>query len=291
VYLPASLRRSETVLETLSIVVPVYNEDRRLPILFEALAVDSRQEIPLAGLELVEVLVVDDGSTDRTQELLDARASVDARLRVVRLEGNRGKGAAVRAGVLAARGEYVLVTDVDLSTPLTELDKLVDAIRAGNDLAIGSRGLPSSQIAVHQPPHREWMGKTFNSLLRLATGMPYRDTQCGFKLFRLDRTRVLFEIQLIEGFAFDAELCLNASRLGLAVAEVPVLWRDNRDTKVRIVQSSMRMTLDLIRLARLARRRLPERDAEIVLSDPPTHEPTHPVDDESDSRPSIPRRA
>jgi glycosyltransferase involved in cell wall biosynthesis len=270
--------------------VPVYNEDQRLPILFEALAVDARQEIPLAGLDLVELLVVDDGSTDGTQALLDARASVDARLRVVRLERNRGKGAAVRAGVLAARGEYVLVTDVDLSTPLTELDKLVDAIRAGNDLAIGSRGLPASQIAVHQPPHREWMGKTFNALLRLATGMPYRDTQCGFKLFRLERTRALFEIQQIEGFAFDAELCLNASRLGLAVAEVPVLWRDNRDTRVRIVHSSVRMTLDLIRIARIARRRIPERDAEILLGAAATQEPTYPVDDDPDSRPSIPTR-
>jgi dolichyl-phosphate beta-glucosyltransferase len=290
VYLPASLSRSETVHETLSIVVPVYNEDRRLPILFEALAVDARQEIALAGLELVELLVVDDGSTDGTQALLDAHASVDARLRVVSLERNRGKGAAVRAGVLAARGKYVLVTDVDLSTPLTEIDKLVDAIRAGNDLAIGSRALPSSQIVVHQPPHREWMGKTFNALLRLTTGMPYRDTQCGFKLFRLDRTRVLFEIQQVEGFAFDAELCLNASRLGLAVAEVPVLWRDNRDTKVRIVHSSLRMMLDLIRIARIARGRLPEHDAEIVLSEA-SHEQTHPVDDDSDSRPSIPTRA
>lgn len=270
--------------------MPVYNEDQRLPILFDALTVDPGQESPLAGLELVELLVVDDGSTDDTQAALGARASVDPRLRIVRLERNRGKGAAVRAGVLAARGEYVLVTDVDLATPLTELDKLVDAIRAGNDLAIGSRGLPTSQIAVHQPLHREWMGKTFNVLLRLATGLPYRDTQCGFKLFRLDRTRVLFEIQQIEGFAFDAELCLNASRLGLAVAEVPVVWRDNRDTRVRIVHSSARMMLDLIRIARIARRRIPERDAEIPLGTAPTQEPTCPVDD-SDSGPSIPTRA
>jgi dolichyl-phosphate beta-glucosyltransferase len=183
------------------------------------------------------------------------------------------------------------VTDVDLSTPLAELDKLVDAIRAGNDLAIGSRGLPSSQVAVHQPRHREWMGKTFNALLRLVTGMPYRDTQCGFKLFRLDRTRAVFEIQQIDGFAFDAELCLNASRLGLAVAEVPVLWRDNRDTKVRIVHSSVRMMLDLIRIARIARRPLPTSQAEVVSGDAPTREPTNPVDDESDSRPSVPTRA
>jgi len=146
-----------------------------------------------------------------------------------------------------------------------------------NDVAIGSRGLPASNVVVHQPPHRELMGKSFNALLRLLTGMPYRDTQCGFKLFRLDRTRVLFEIQQIEGFAFDAELCLNASRLGLSVAEVPVLWRDNRDTRVRILRSSLRMALDLLRIARVARRPLPV--------------PAPPADDEPESHSSVATRA
>jgi hypothetical protein len=135
------------------------------------------------------------------------------------------------------------------------------------------------------------MGKSFNVLLRLATGLPYRDTQCGFKLFRLDRARALFEIQQIDGFAFDAELCLNASRLGLTVAEVPVLWRDNRDTKVRIVSSSLRMALDLVRIARLARRPLPERSAETACDGAPTHDPEHLVRDESASSESMPTRA
>ncbi len=243
-------------MDTLSIVVPVYNEARRLSILFAGLETEADRQARLAGLQLVEVVVVDDGSTDETPELLEARESLDARLRVIRFERNRGKGAAVRCGVLSAASTYVLVTDVDLSTPLSELTTLAAALGEGNDLAIGSRGLPSSRISVHQPLHRELMGRCFNALLRLLTGLPYRDTQCGFKLFRLEKTRVLFELQQVEGFAFDAELCLNASRVGLRVAEVPVAWVDNRDTKVKLLRSSSRMALDLLRIRRLTRRPL-----------------------------------
>jgi len=244
-------------MDTLSIVVPVYNEARRLPILFSALAAEADLQARSAGLQLVEVVTVDDGSTDETPELLDEYAKADGRVRTIRLDRNRGKGAAVRGGVLKTTAAYVLVTDVDLSTPLSDLGALMAALREGNDLALGSRGLPSSRVAVHQPFHRELMGKSFNVLLRLATGLPYRDTQCGFKLFRLETTRVLFELQQIEGFAFDAELCLNAQRLGLKIAEVPVTWVDNRDTKVKLFRSSSRMALDLVRLGRVARRPLP----------------------------------
>ena len=243
-------------MNTLSIVVPVFNESRRLEILFAALDSEADRQARSAGLQLAEIVVVDDGSTDETPKLLEERRSLDPRLRVIRFERNRGKGAAVRSGVLAATSPYVLVTDVDLSTPLSELAILKAALDEGNDLAIGSRGLPSSRIPVHQPRHRELMGKSFNVVLRLLTGLPYRDTQCGFKLFRSQSTRVLFELQQIEGFAFDAELCLNASRLGLRVAEVPVEWSDNRDTKVKLLRSSSRMALDLLRIWRVARRPL-----------------------------------
>jgi dolichyl-phosphate beta-glucosyltransferase len=241
---------------TLSIIAPVYNEARRLPILFAALETEADQEARSAGLHLVEVVVVDDGSTDETPQLLEARKDVDARLRVIRFEHNRGKGAAVRSGMLSAVGTHVLVTDVDLSTPLSDLSLLMAALRHGNDLAIGSRGLPSSRVLVHQPHHRELMGKSFNVFLRLLTGLPYRDTQCGFKLFLLRKTRILFEVQRVEGFAFDAELCVNASRLGLRVAEVPITWSDNRETKVRLIGSSARMALDLLGIAWRAHRPL-----------------------------------
>jgi dolichyl-phosphate beta-glucosyltransferase len=242
---------------TLSLVVPVYNEASRLPILFKALEADAERQARRAGLKLVEVVVVDDGSTDETSRLLDARKALDARLEVIRFDHNRGKGAAVRAGVLSVGSELALVTDVDLSTPLSDLAQLTAALLEGNDLAIGSRALPASRVLVHQPAHRELMGKTFNLLLRLLTGLPFHDTQCGFKLFRLPETRPLLELQQVEGFAFDAELCLTAKRLGLRVVEVPVAWVDNRDTRVKPLRSSSHMALDLIRIAWRARRPLP----------------------------------
>jgi dolichyl-phosphate beta-glucosyltransferase len=241
---------------TLSIVVPVYNEARRLRILFAALDREADDQARLAGLQLAEVIVVDDGSTDETPELLEKRKGADSRLRVIRFERNRGKGAAVRSGALAAVADYVLVTDVDLSTPLSELTRLMAALRQGNHVAMGSRALASSRILVRQPRHRELMGKTFNILLRRLTGLPYRDTQCGFKLFLLDNARVLFEVQRVEGFAFDAELCVNASRLGVRLVEVPVTWIDNRETKVRLIGSSLRMALDLFGIAWRAHRPL-----------------------------------
>ena len=246
--------------EALSIVVPVYNEARRLPILFAGLEAEADSQAAAAGFRVVEVLVVDDGSTDETLELLEVAKDVHPRLRVISLERNRGKGAAVRAGVLAAAANHALVTDVDLSTPLSELSTVAERLRTGNDVAVGSRGLPSSRILVHQPPHRELMGKCFNLLLRCLTGIPYRDTQCGFKLFDLDRAKVLFDVQKVDGFAFDAELCVNATRLGVRLAEVPVTWVDHRETKVRLFRSSARMALDLFAIAWRARRPL-ERTA------------------------------
>ena len=242
---------------TLSLVVPVYNESGRLSILFDVLETEGEREARAAGLELVEVIVVDDGSTDDTRALVEAHAANDSRVRLISFERNRGKGAAVRAGVLSAASDLALVSDVDGSTPMSELGPLVAAVREGNDMAIGSRDLPGSNVIVHQPAHRELMGKTFNFLFRVLTGLRIHDTQCGFKLFHLPRTRILFELQRIDGFAFDAELCINASRLGLRIAEVPVAWVDNRDTKVRLLGSSLRMAADLFRAAWLAHRPLP----------------------------------
>jgi dolichyl-phosphate beta-glucosyltransferase len=244
-------------MDSLSIVVPAFNEARRLPALFEGLDADADRAAQAADLSVLEVIVVDDGSTDETPSLLAERERTDPRLRVIRYEPNRGKGAAVRRGALEAAGDFVLVTDVDLSTPLADVVGLSSALRGGSDVAIGSRGLPTSRIGVHQPFHRELMGKTFNGLLRLLTGLPYRDTQCGFKLFRLEAARILFEVQRIDGFAFDAELCLNARRLGMRVSEVPVAWYDQRDTKVKLLRSSLQMGLDLLRIVLLARRPLP----------------------------------
>ena len=218
-----------------------------------------------ANLTLVEIVAVDDGSTDSTPELLADVTGLPAPLRVVRLSRNTGKGAAVRAGMLAATGQIALMTDVDLSTPLDELRLLMAAIDDGADIAIGSRGLATSQIVVHQPAHRELMGKTFNLLLRLAAGIPWRDTQCGFKLFRLDRAGRVFELQRIDGFAFDAELLVRARRLGFDVVEIPVRWVDNPDSRVGLVGSSTRMALDALRIAYWARGRT-RRPLQLVSS-------------------------
>jgi len=142
-----------------------------------------------------------------------------------------------------------------MSTPLEYLGRLSAALDRGADVALGSRGLTDSDVVVHQAAHRELMGRGFNRLLRLLTGLPYRDTQCGFKLFRLARVRGVFERQRVDGFAFDAEICVLALRAGLEVVEIPVRWANDPQTRVRLVGSSAQMARDLLRIAWLARRR------------------------------------
>ena len=237
-----------------TLVVPAFNERRRLPALLATLERAEELFSP-AGLRLAELLVVDDGSTDGTADVVRGPERGFFSSRVIRLEPNRGKGAAVRAGMLAVETPLALLSDADMATPLTEAEKLAAALAAGHDVAIGSRGLPESDIVVHQPPYREFMGKTFNWGLRALTGLPYRDTQCGFKLFRFPRSRPLFELQRIDGFAYDAEVLVLARHLGVRVAEVPVRWVNDPDTTVKLFSASSRMALDLLRIARLARRR------------------------------------
>ncbi|MBA2295485.1 MAG: glycosyltransferase family 2 protein [Actinobacteria bacterium] len=245
---------------SLSIIVPAYDEEERIVAFLDAVTTGADAVAAAAQLTLSEVLVVDDGSRDATPRLLLEYAAVEPRLRVITFPRNRGKGAAVRAGMLAARGTWALLTDVDLSTPLDDLCVLSRALGEGADLAIGSRALPRSEVLVRQPVYRETMGKGFNLLLRLLTGLTIRDSQCGFKLFRLETTRPLFELQRIEGFAFDAELCVLASQRGLTVAEVPVRWTNDPRTHVSLVGASSRMAIDLLRIAWLARgRRLSHR--------------------------------
>jgi dolichyl-phosphate beta-glucosyltransferase len=240
---------------SLSVVIPAYNEECRLPALLTALCLELDRIVEKLGMKFVEAIVVDDGSTDRTAETVGSFDGLPERLRLIELPANRGKGAAVRAGMLAARGERALMTDADMSTPLGDIVSLAEALDSGYDLAIGSRALPDSRILVHQPLIREQMGKGFNVLLRLATRIPWRDTQCGFKLFRLETTRRLFEAQRVEGFAFDAEICIRAWRLGLRLAEIPVSWSNDPATHVRLGRSSLRMALDIPRIAAVGRGR------------------------------------
>jgi dolichyl-phosphate beta-glucosyltransferase len=241
-------------LTDVSVVVPAYNERRRLPVLLDVLEDGAVSTFEPAGLRVAEMIVVDDGSTDGTWELLEERCGDSALLRPVRLAENRGKGAAVKAGMLAARSPLALLSDADMSTPLEEVGRLARELERGFDIVIGSRGLPESDIVVHQPGYRELAGKSFNLGLRLLTGLPYRDTQCGFKLFRTPAARPLFAQQWIDGFAYDVEILVLARRAGLRVAEVPVRWFNDPDTTVNLFRASGRMALDLLRVAFHARR-------------------------------------
>lgn len=227
----------------LSLVVPAYNEARRLPFTLERI----RGYLDATG-EPYEVLVVDDGSTDATADDAERRTASWPELRVVRLPANRGKGAAVRAGMLLARGAHRAFTDADLSTPIEELPRLRARLDGNCRVAIASRDLPGSRIEVHQPAWREFMGRTYNRLLRALVLPGLRDTQCGFKVFTGDAAVRCFEPLRTERFGFDAEVLRRARRAGWTVAEVPVRWRHVEESRVNGIRASGRMLYDLVRL-------------------------------------------
>lgn len=195
-----------------------------------------------------EVLVVDDGSTDATAGVA-TEALRGQRGRVVRLQENRGKGAAVRRGVLEARGRWALLSDADLSSPIEEHETLARAVQEHDlDVAIGSRALDASRVEVRQNLVRQTMGKTFNLAIRTLTGLTFRDTQCGFKL--MDRRRVLplFETMVVDRFAFDVEFLFLCRQFGLAVEEVPVIWRNAPGSKVSFLRDPANMLADVVRV-------------------------------------------
>jgi dolichyl-phosphate beta-glucosyltransferase len=228
-------------METLSIVIPAYNEERRLPATLDRIAAYlDRSPVPV-----VEILVVDDGSSDGTAALVEARGGI---VRLVRNPGNRGKGYAVRNGMLAAKGDWILSTDADLSAPIEELEKLITAARRENAVvAIGSRALDRKLVKVHQPMMREVSGRAFNMVMRAVTGLPFRDTQCGFKLFRQGAAKNIFSRQLEDGFSFDVEDLVIARMLGLRSIEVPVEWSNVEGTKVSLSQG-IKSFADLVRI-------------------------------------------
>ncbi|HXR61076.1 MAG TPA: glycosyltransferase, partial [Solirubrobacterales bacterium] len=220
-------------------MIPAYNEEARLPALLEKLAGEAESAVAEAGMRLLEVLVVDDGSTDRTAELLRAAADGNERLQpVLEYKRNRGKGAAFAAGALRARGDYVLLADVDLSTPLRELGKLTAAIQRGADVAIGSRAVPGA-VVERGPLHRKVMGNTFNAAVRALTGLRVRDTQNGFKLFPTKAVKRYAVRQTSPGFAFDVELLHLAERDGMSVREVPVEVVNAERSTVRVVRDGL----------------------------------------------------
>jgi dolichyl-phosphate beta-glucosyltransferase len=214
-------------LPRLSIVVPAYNEAARLPLTLPKLAQFCERH------GSVEVLLVDDGSKDSTAAVIQEFAQRYPFARLLQNPGNRGKGYSVRHGMQEAQGDWILSTDADLSSPLEEVDKLLAAVdREKAASAIGSRALDRSLVGVHQAALREWSGRVFNLVMRLSTGLPFRDTQCGFKLFRKDAARVIFPHQRLDGFGFDVEDLLIARIHGFKVVEVPVRWDNVEGTKV-----------------------------------------------------------
>jgi len=223
----------------LSIVIPAFNEELRLPITLAEISAYIR-----ASKRETEVIVVDDGSTDRTADVANAFRGEIQRLRVVANDKNRGKGYSVRHGMMEARGRNVLFTDADLSAPIAEADKLLAAL-ADHDVAIGSRALDRGLISVHQSVFREYAGIIFNFIVRVILRLPFVDTQCGFKAFRRERCRVIFQQQRIERFGFDPELLYLARHHGLSAAEIPVRWAHSPATKVSMLRDSVQMFLDV----------------------------------------------
>ena len=230
---------------SISIVIPAYNEEARLPSTLSAIL----SYLAARGWADFEVLVVNDGSTDSTAAVTEQLRSAHPEIRLLENPGNRGKGYSVRHGMLETRGEWVLFTDSDLSAPIEELDKLLEAARKQQAVvAIGSRALDRSLIALHQSWFRETAGRIFNLLMRLATGLLFADTQCGFKLFEGGAARELFRRQRIERWGFDAEVLFIARKLGYKTVEIPVRWSHSEGTKVNMLGDSVNMFLDLLRI-------------------------------------------
>ena len=229
----------------LSIIVPAYNEERRIGSSVETI-------LCYAGSlgEPCEVIVVDDGSTDGTLGILRESAAVFADVRIVTYDRNAGKGYAVRQGIFASRGDYILFSDADLSAPIDELPKLFAALKDGYDVAVGSRAAKGSIISVHQPFYRELGGQSLNRIIQLLAVPGIHDTQCGFKLFRGSVAREVFSKCFVKGWSFDIEVLYLSRLLGYSIAEVPVKWAHNEGSKLNPVRAGLRMIADIICIRR-----------------------------------------
>ncbi|MFN8005530.1 MAG: dolichyl-phosphate beta-glucosyltransferase [Terriglobia bacterium] len=231
-------------LPDISLVIPAYNESFRLPGTLEIIRDYLQQQTWTA-----EVLVVNDGSTDQTVQVVEQFAAQWTALRLVDNHGNFGKGYSVRHGAMQARGEIVLFSDADLSAPVTEVPKLIEPIVQNEcEITFGSRGIDRSLIGVHQSRLRELSGMLFNLMVRVVTGLPFKDTQCGFKAFRREVALPVFERQTIMGFGFDPEILYIGRKRGLRLKEIPVRWNHVEGTTVDFFQDSWRMLLDLLRI-------------------------------------------
>ncbi len=224
-----------------SVVIPAYNEEKRLPS-----TLDRVLSFEGVRCKITQIVVVDDGSSDLSATTARRAGAGDDRVHVVSYSPNAGKGYAIRRGVVEASAETILLCDADLSTPIEDLEKLAPLLDE-YDIVIGSRALDVSTVAKKQPWYRQLMGKTFNRIMRTVTGLPYLDTQCGFKLMTRNAALSIFSEAVVDRFAYDVEMLMIAARLGLRVKEVPVIWINSDDSRVRIVRDSSRMLFDIVR--------------------------------------------
>jgi glycosyltransferase involved in cell wall biosynthesis len=220
----------------LSIVIPAYNESARI----EATLASVLECVETRHWD-AEILVVDDGSTDSTAAIVQKWMARNPHLHLVKNPGNRGKGYSVRNGLLQAAGNIVMFTDADLSAPIEEAELLIEAIDAGADVAIGSRWLDKQKQTVHQPLYRRFFGRCFNWVTRKVIGLPFRDTQCGFKAFRRDTAQTIFRLQTIERWGFDPEILFIARKLKYTIVEVPVTWGHDERSRISYLKDGMKM--------------------------------------------------
>lgn len=219
-----------------SIVIPAYNEARRIPATLQSVVECVRQRGWSA-----EIVVVDDGSTDETAEIVRAFAGHAPEVRLMQNAGNCGKGHSVRSGLLNALGEVIMFTDADLSAPMEEAQGLFDAIANGADIAIGSRWLERNRQTIRQPLYRQLFGRCFNAVTRLVMGLPFADTQCGFKAFTRAAAQTVFQLQTIERWGFDPEILFIALKRGYQIVEVPVSWAHDERTSISYLKDGVQM--------------------------------------------------
>lgn len=225
----------------ISIVIPAYNEAERLAPTLDRVITFAKQ----SGWN-AEIIVVDDGSRDETAEIVRSYARQSTFVRLLDNFVNRGKGYSVRNGVLHAKGEFILFTDADMSSPIEEAPKLLQALADGADVAIGSRWAKSELQTRRQSLARQFLGRVFNILLRLILRLDFKDTQCGFKAFRRDAARVVFPLQRIEGWGFDPEVLFLAQQLGFIIKEIPVRWGHDTRTRINPLLDGARMVSDML---------------------------------------------